>query len=75
MSDVGDVLISIENARSYIHDAMDELRGLHELEEYFDALSAVENALEVEKSTFEDYMSGEYQAEQDEIMREYYRDR
>lgn len=75
MSDVGDVLISIENARSYIHDAMDELRGLQELEEYFDTLSAVDDALEVKKSTFEDYMSGEYQAEQDEIMRDYYRDR
>lgn len=75
MSDVGDLLISIENAQSYIHDAMDELRGLQELEEYFDTLGAVADALTVEKTTFEDYMSGEYQTEQDEIMRDYYRDR
>ena len=75
MSDVGDLLISIDNAQSYIHDAMDELHGLQELEEYFDTLGAVADALDVEKSTFEDYMSGEYQAEQDEIMRDYYRDR
>lgn len=75
MSDVGDLLISIENAQSYIHDAMDELRGLQELEEYFDTLGAVSDALTVKKATFDDYMSGEYQAEQDEIMRDYYRDR
>lgn len=75
MSDVGDLLISIENAQSYIRDAMDELRGLQELEEYFDTLGTVADAMTVEKSTFEDYMSKEYQAEQDEIMRDYYRDR
>lgn len=75
MSDVGDILIAIDNARSCIHDAMDELRGLQELEEYYDTLNAVYDALEVEKSTFEDYMSGEYRAMQDELTREYYRDR
>lgn len=73
-NDVGDVLVAIDNAISAIEDAQEELRGMGEVEDDFNALCDVVDELTEKKATYEDYMSGEYQAQIAEMAREYYRE-
>lgn len=73
-NDVGDVLIAIDNAISAIEDAQEELRGMGEVEDEFNALCDVVDELTATKAKFEDYMSGEYQAQLEEMARDYYRE-
>lgn len=72
-NDPADVLIAIENAQSAITDALDEIRGLGELMDVFGMIEDARDELEHLKDKQESYMTGEYQAQQNEIMREYYR--
>ena len=72
-NDVGDLLTAVENAISYASDAMDELNGLGELKDLHDMLQDYIDEAEKMKDRLESYISGEYQAQQNEIMREYYR--
>ena len=72
-NDVGDLLTAVENAISYAFDAMDELNGLGELKDLHDMLQDYIDEAEKMKDRLESYISGEYQAQQNEIMREYYR--
>lgn len=67
-------LIAVENAMSCINDAMDELRGFGEFEDWFNALDDLYDELEAEQDKLESYATGEYQAEMDELRREYERD-
>jgi DNA repair ATPase RecN len=71
--DVGDQLIAVENAISSIQSAMEELQGIGELSDLFEALDNDLNEAEQRKDELESYMSGEYQAQIDELTREYYR--
>lgn len=72
-NDVGDILIAIENAISAIEDAQEELRGMGEVQDDFEALCDVVDELTDKKSKYEDYMSGEYQQQLADTAREYYR--
>lgn len=72
-NDVGDILIAIENAISAIEDAQEELRGLGEVQDDFEALNDVKDELTEKKAKYEDYMSGEYQQQLADMAREYYR--
>jgi hypothetical protein len=72
-NDVGDLLTAVENAISYASDAMDELNGLGELKDLHDMLQDYIDEAKKMKDELESYMSGEYKAQQDEIMREYHR--
>lgn len=67
-------LIAVENAIMCINDAMDELRGFGEFEDWFNALDDLYDELEAEQDKLESYATGEYQAEMDELRREYERD-
>ena len=73
-NDVGDILIAIENAISAIEDAQEELRGMGEVQDDFEALCDVVDELTDKKAKYEDCMSGEYQAQLAEMAREYYRE-
>lgn len=73
-NDVGDVLIAIDNAISAIEDAQEELRGMGEVEDDFNALCDVVDELTEKKAKYEGYMSGEYQEQLAEMAREYYRE-
>ena len=73
-NDVGDILTAIENAISAIEDAQEELRGLGEVEDDFNALCDVVDELTEKKDKYEGYMSGEYQAQIAEMTRDYYRE-
>ena len=73
-NDVGDILTAIENAISAIEDAQEELRGLGEVEDDFNALCDVVYELTEKKDKYEGYMSGEYQAQIAEMTRDYYRE-
>lgn len=73
-NDVGDILIAIDNAISAIEDAQEELRGMGEVQDDFEALCDVVDELTEKKAKYEDYMSGEYQAQIAEMARDYYRE-
>lgn len=72
-NDVGDILVAIENAISAIEDAQEELRGMGEVQDDFEALCNVVDELTEKKAKYEDYMSGEYQQQLADMAREYYR--
>lgn len=72
-SDVGDILVSIENAMSSIDDALQEMKGLGELMDVYGALEDSMSELAALKDKYESYMSGEYQAQLAELTREYNR--
>lgn len=71
--DVGDRLIAIENAMSSIESAMEELQGIGELSDLFDALDNDLREAESRKDDLEHEMSIQYQAQQMDLAREYYR--
>jgi hypothetical protein len=71
--DVGDRLIAVENAISAIEDAMEELQGIGELSDIYDALGCDLTEALTRKDALEHEMSVEYQAQQMELAREYYR--
>lgn len=73
-NDVGDILTAIDNAISAIEEAQEELRGLGEVQDDFNALCDVVDELTIKKDEYEGYMSGEYQAQLAEIARDYYRE-
>jgi hypothetical protein len=68
-----DQLIAVENAISSIMDAMDEIRGIGELDELFVTMNYALEDCEKKKDELESYLSGEYQAQIAEMTREYYR--
>lgn len=72
-NDVGDILAAIDNAQSAITDALEEIRGLGELMDVYGALEDSMKELDEQKCKYEDYMTGEYQAQIAEQNREYYR--
>ena len=71
--DVGDQLIAVENAISAIEDAMEELRGIGELSDIYDALGCDLTEALTRKDALEHEMSVEYQAQQMDLARDYYR--
>jgi hypothetical protein len=71
--DVGDQLIAVENAISSIESAMEELQGIGELSDLFDVLDNDLHEAESRKDDLEHEMSIQYQAQQMELAREYYR--
>jgi hypothetical protein len=71
--DESDQLIAVENAMSYITDAMDEMEGIGELFDHYNALKDALDELETKKDELENYMTGEYQAMIAEQTRDYYR--
>lgn len=71
--DESDQLIAVENAMSYITDAMDEMEGIGELFDHYNALKDALAELETKMDELQGYMAGEYQAMIAEQTREYYR--
>lgn len=72
-NDIGDILVSIDNAESAIMDALDEIRGLGELLDVYCMIDDARAELEKLKDKHENYMSCEYQQELAAMNREYYR--
>lgn len=68
-----DQLIAVENAISSITEAMDEIRGIGELDELFVTMNNALEDCEKKKDELESFLSGEYQAQIAEMTREYYR--
>lgn len=68
-----DQLIAVENAISSITEAMDEIRGIGELDDLFTTLNYGLEDAEKKKDELESFLSGEYQAQIAEQRREYFR--
>ena len=71
--DTGDILCAIDNAVSYVTSAMDEMEGIGELFDDYNAAKDVLDALEQRKAVYEDRMNAEYQAQRMDDARDYYR--
>lgn len=69
-----DLLIAVNEAKWHISEAMDELRGFGEYEEWFDALSDMYDEMDAEQDKRESYATGEEQAVLAEMRRDYERD-
>lgn len=69
-----DRLIAVSETIWHVNEAMDELRGLGEYEQWFDILSDMYDEMEKEIDELEAYASGEQMAELAEMRREYERD-
>ena len=69
-----DKLTAVNEAIWHINEAMDELRGMGEYEDWFGQLSDMYDAMEAEQDDLESYQSGEYQAMIAEQRRDYERD-
>lgn len=72
-NDVGDLILAIEGAMFSLEMAMDEIKGLGELDDLFNGMNGDLQQMEARKDQLESYMSGEYQAQAAEMAREYYR--
>lgn len=72
-NDVGDLILAIESAMASLEMAMDEIKGLGELDDLFNGMNGDLQQMEARKDELESYMSGEYQAQVAEMTREYYR--
>lgn len=71
--DMGDQLLALEEAMSSIESAMEELNGIGELSDIFDALNNDLREMEYRKDHIEHEISIQCQAEQMDMAREYYR--
>lgn len=71
--DMGDQLLALEEAMSSIESAMEELNGIGELSDIFDALNNDLREMEYRKDHIEHEISIQVQAEQMDMARDYYR--
>ena len=68
-----DQLLALEEAMSSIESAMEELNGIGELSDIFDALNNDLREMEYRKDHIEHEISIQVQAEQMDMARDYYR--
>ena len=71
--DMGDQLLALEEAMSSVKSAMEELNGIGELSDIFDALNNDLREMEYRKDHIEHEISIQVQAEQMDMGRDYYR--
>lgn len=69
------LLTAVDEAMWHVKEAMDELRGLGEYKEWFDALEDMYGGMETEKLRLDDYFTGEYQQMIADLTREWERER
>ena len=74
-SDVGDILVAIDDAMFDIEEALEDMKGIGELVDVCGALEDSKRELEQLKEKYESYMTGEYQAVRAEQLREWQRER
>ena len=68
-----DQLLALEEAMSSVQSAMEELNGIGELSDIFDALNNDLREMEYRKDHIEHEISIQVQAEQMDMARDYYR--
>lgn len=69
-NDNDSLLTAVSEAMWHVGEAMDELRGFGEYEDWFNTMSDMYDEMEREKDERESYASGEEQAVQAEIWRD-----
>lgn len=72
-SDTDDLLTAVEDAICSVRSAMDEMEGMGELQDIYEALADTLVDLENVQEATEAQMSGEYNQQIAEMTREYYR--
>lgn len=69
-----DLLTAVSEAIWHVNEAMDELRGHGEYEEWFNTLDDLYSEMEEEQDMRENYATGEYEQEMADLRRDYERD-